>query len=85
MKPAKLLPFVGHIVRMAWKDACGNADWQSEQEAIATRLTEAQSVGWVLVVTDELVTLAADRDDDGNVANTTTVPCGWVQSVDRLG
>ncbi len=85
MKPSRLRPHVGDIVKLSWRDACGSAEWQTEQEACATRLTEAVSVGRVLVVTEELVTVAADWDNGGNVANTTTVPCGWCVSVERLG
>ncbi len=84
MKPAKLEPYIGQIVRCEWQDAVGLSEWRTEREACELRLSTVISVGHVLSVTDVLV-MCADRDENGNVNGIGVIPCGWVTGVERLG
>lgn len=69
-----------HLI--AWQDACSVDEWQTVPESIVEgALHSIVSVGFVVHETDDLVMLCAAWDaENDQVAQTMTIPKGWIQT-----
>jgi hypothetical protein len=77
---------VGSIVEVTWRDSAQHMlEWATVKEAVGFPLATVYSVGYLLLVDDEKIVLASDKDGDDDVKNFTIIPRGCVLMLSALG
>lgn len=78
---------VGTLSKVVWHDAADQAaTWSdaAEIEKFGDELVEITSVGWVVRLTKQYLTLAGDKANDGTFGRVCKIPMGMVVSVESL-
>lgn len=70
------------LVEIAWLDACTYQGEYDVDEAVrACVLTARTTSGYLIHEGTDVILVAHTRDKDGQVADVSVIPTGWVKSV----
>ena len=71
-------------VEVTWFDAKGDNTWQSFDDARAQKLGECKSLGWLVKIGKNVVTLAGSINDIGQLSDIVTIPKPWITKTVRV-
>lgn len=73
------------LVRVIWLDATEHpSGWYSYEEAKEEKPAICQSIGWIVEMTDEFITLAADKGSHEECGRMITLPLGMIEEIEYL-
>ena len=73
------------LYRVMWQDHCSVAEWLSLPEAMSMKPVLAETVGWLVVDTEEYIVIAGERGQmDVSVSNITVIIKSCVVGINEL-